>query len=426
MKWYLATALGALLLVHGVLHEAAAKSRSRGDADKPEVRQELVKPLMAAQQSLRSEQYQQALDQLAAVEASSDAALMTDYEKYVIDRMRGSAALQDGKDELALSAYSSVLQSKYLPSDERVPTLDSFGRLSYQNRNYAAAVDALEQYKSLGGSQPESLQLLAQALYQQERYKDASDEQRALIERTEKAGKIPEQAQIQLLASCALKRDSQTDYLFALRKMVAYYPEPAYWVDLIARSTRRPDFPDRLMLDVYRLHLATDTLDLQSEYLKAVQYALQEGLPAEANTIMQKGYAEGVLGTGALNDVSRQHELRQQISDLVKDDQMTLESGRALAAQQASGEALIRTGLDEAGFEHFDQGIASIKAGLAKGGLDHPDEAMLHLGYAYFVAGRWQEAIETFSNVQDHAAAGDLAQLWILVARQRLQAKKRS
>ena len=62
----------------------------------------------------------------------------------------------------------------------------------------------------------------------------------------------------------------------ALERLVAYYPKREYWVDLLRRIESKPGFSNRLTLDVYRLRLATKTLDTANDYSEAAQLALQQ------------------------------------------------------------------------------------------------------------------------------------------------------
>lgn len=50
-------------------------------------------------------------------------------------------------------------------------------------------------------------------------------------------------------------------YADTLEKLVATHPAKAYWVDLLSAIQNKPDFSDRLMLDMLRLETTTQTLD---------------------------------------------------------------------------------------------------------------------------------------------------------------------
>ncbi len=63
----------------------------------------------------------------------------------------------------------------------------------------------------------------------------------------------------------------------------------------------------------------------------------------------------------------------------------------------------------------FDKGIALMEQGVNSGALKHPDEAKLRLATAYVMAGRNQNAIQTFKTVQGSEGSADLARYWIML-----------
>ena len=68
----------------------------------------------------------------------------------------------------------------------------------------------------------------------------------------------------------------------------------------------------------------------------------------------------------------------------------------------------------------FDKGLALMERGIARGIKDEnrPQDAKLHLGVAYFMAGRKDKALEIFPTVTGIHGAADMGRLWALRARQ--------
>lgn len=389
----------------------------------PSVRAAMVEPLMAARVALQQDQHALALEHIALAEAQAQTLNhLSEYERYVIARMRGAAAAGMGDMKLALQYFRSVLSSPSLPLVERLPMLDVLGRLSFQQRNYADAIQFLEAYRFEGGREREALEALAQALYLEARYADAARELESLIAAAEALGEAPPEHQIELLASCALKREDLVAYRAALRRMVMYYPAESYWMDLIARTLEAQTTVDeRLALDVFRLRRHTGTLSEAADYLEAAQAALKAGFPGEAQRILREGRRNGVLGHGASEDVDFQKQFEGVVEREIVADRRSLEEGARLAAAQANGEALVNTGENYIGYGQYDKGLSLIRAGLAKGGLRQPELTRLHLGYAQFVAGRLGEALETFQRLSDSDSLADLAELWVILCRQKIE-----
>ena len=98
--------------------------------------------------------------------------------------------------------------------------------------------------------------------------------------------------------NAAVRQKDIVGETFALERLVSYYPKKEYWVTLLNRMQRKPNFSDRLALDTYRLSLATGSMSAANDFSEMAQLALQAGSGAEAKQVIDKGFAAGVLGAG--------------------------------------------------------------------------------------------------------------------------------
>lgn len=396
--------IGALLLGAGLNTAVAAQP----------VRAEVGKPLQEAQSLLQAKKPREALAQVAlAAKVES----LNAHERYLIERVRAGAATAAGDYTTAVRAYEAALSSPEFPAAERLAVLEGVARLAYSGKQYDKASSAISDYRAAGGDSVETLRLLPQALYLAERNAEAAKELDAQIAAIEKAGRAPTETQLQLLGSIALKQKDDAAYLRALEKLVTYHPKDSYWLDLILRTANRPDFSDRLSLDLYRLRLKTATLSKAADYVEATQLALQAGFPGEAEQFLKAGFERGVLGTGTPTDIDRHRRLADLVAQRVEADRQTLAEGEAAAAAKEDGDALVATGLNLVGHGQVERGIQLIEQGLAKGGLKQEPVAKLHLGYAYLRAGRSQDALRVFRTVRGPDGATELGKLWAAQAR---------
>ena len=253
--------------------------------------------------------------------------------------------------------------------------------------------------------------LMIQSHYQAGDLQAASREALEDVQAAEKAGRAPPEDRLQLLANVASKGGDRGAYVQALERLVAYYPKREYWADLLRRIESKPGFSNRLTLDVYRLRLATKTLDTANDYSEAAQLALQQGQAAEAKKILDEGFAAGVLGKGA--EADRQKRLMTLASTRAADAPKDLATTEAEAAEDPN--ALVRIGMAYTGLGQYDKGIALMQKGLGKPGLKNPEDARLHLGVAYLRAGNRTKAVETLRAVKGTDGAADLARLWTKV-----------
>lgn len=395
-----------------LLAGAALLIGSSGSFAADTLRPEVGKPLQEAQAALKARNYREALSDVDAAEKVGG---LTAYESYIVNRMRAAAATGAGQSAVAIKAYEAALASPQMPAAEKLQTYDVVAKLAYSAKNYSKATEYIKKYQAAGGNNPQTLGLLTQTLYLSNDLSGAQHELNAQLDRMAKAGQRPTENQLEMLASIAIKQKDNNAYIAALEKLVAYYPKPNYWLDLITRTANKPGFSTRLTLDLYRLKKQTGTLEKANDFMEAAQLALQAGLPGEAQQYVSLGYSKKVLGAGA--EASRQQRLKDLVEKKVAEDKPALAASDKLAAAEASGDALVTAGLNHVGYGDAAAGVKLIEQGIKKGSLKKPDEAKLHLGYAQLIAGQKDAAARTLRTVQGSDGSTELARLYILMLR---------
>jgi hypothetical protein len=272
-------------------------------------------------------------------------------------------------------------------------------------------VAASERYLKVAGSNAGVETILIQSYYLEKDYANAARVQQSVVESAIKAGKIPTESQLQLLAACqtAMKDTGGATHSYIL--LAKYYPKPDYWAQLLHGLITNPKIPGSLQLDVYRIRLAAGTLSAPADFMDMTELAMQAGLPQLALNLMNQGYALGALGKDA--GAAREARLKALVVKTVEDKKASAAADEAAAAQAPSSNALIVAGYNEVTFGNVDKGLDLIKQGIAKGVLD-PDGAKLHLGLAQMDGGRKADALATLKSVGGTNGASDIAQLWII------------
>jgi hypothetical protein len=371
------------------------------------LRPEIGKPLQAAQELLRAGKHREALARVREADAVANA---SPYERYVIDRMRGSAAAGAGDEATAARSFESALASGRLQPAETLPLLEALAGSAYRTKDYAKAIEWVQRYLAAGGKSEQMRNLKASAHYLSGDYSGVVREMQQRVRAVEQSIPVVDETTLRMLAASHAKLGDEAGYTSALEKLLVHHPKKDYWADRLARLHHSADFSERLRLDLFRLQLATDTMEGAEQYVEMTQLALQAGLPAEARRIAEAGYAAGKLGTGA--EAERHKRLRDLAARQAAEDDRALKTdviGR-------SGEALVNTGLALVTAGRLDKGIELLEQGLAKGGLKRPDDARLHLGRAYLQSGNKAKAIETFRAVRGGEGIADLARLWAIHA----------
>jgi len=168
-------------------------------------------------------------------------------------------------------------------------------------------------------------------------------------------------------------------------------------------------------VNVYRLRMATGNLSGANDYMEMAQLALQAGVPAEAKSIVDKGYAAGALGKG--DQAERHKRLRDLIQKNLDESLRARAQEEREAVAAKDGNDLVKIGLDYVYEGNADKGLMLIEQGIKKGGLKRPDDARLRLGEAQLYAGHKQRAVQTLREVRGNDGTADLARLWVLLAR---------
>jgi lipopolysaccharide biosynthesis regulator YciM len=255
--------------------------------------------------------------------------------------------------------------------------------------------------------------MVARGYYLKNDFNSAIKQLNIMLAEDESAKRIPSEENLRLLASSYQQLKDNAGYAAVLERVVQHYPTREYWGDLIYRTEHKPGFSDRLRLDLYRLLLVTKNIDDAGQYVEMAELALLAGLPAEAKTTIDAGYASGLLGTG--KEAAKHKQLRDRVYKQAAEDIKTLDAGETSAKNAKTGTGLVNIGYNYVINAQAEKGIALMEQGIAKGGLKSMEEAKLHLGMAYLQSGNRDKALEVFKSIQGTDGAADLARLWTYV-----------
>jgi outer membrane protein assembly factor BamD (BamD/ComL family) len=376
------------------------------------LRPEVGRPLQAAQEMIKGGRYKEALSKVREAEA---AGARNANETFLIERMRLAAASGAGDAETAARSFEAISGSSRIAAPDKLRMIESIAGSYYRQQQYAKAMQWGQRYFREGGSSGAVRTMLIQSQYLSGDFAGAAKELMAEVQAAERGGNAPAEDRLKLLLNAASKQGDNNAYVFAMEKLVTYYPKKEYWVDLLSRMQRKPGFSDRLSLDTYRLSLATGSMTAAADYMEMAQLALQAELPSESKYVVDKGFAAGVLGTGP--QAERHKRLRDLVEKRLAEHKASLGEEEKQAAAAKSGEALVALGMNLLYSGQAAKGVQLIQQGIAKGGLKRAEDAKLHLGIGQLVAGDKAKAQATFKTVQGTDGTADLARLWALYAR---------
>jgi hypothetical protein len=376
------------------------------------LRPEVGKPLQAAQELIKAGRYKEALARVRDADAVGG---KTANESLMVERMRIAAASGAGDVDTAARSFEVINGSGKVSGADKIRMIESIAGSYYRAREYAKAMQWYQRYFKEGGTSNANRNLLIQTQYLSGDLSGVIKEVTADIVATEKSGGMPAEDRINLLLNAAVKLKDVNAETFALERLVSYYPKKEYWVTLLSRLQSKPNFSDRLVLDTYRLSLATGSMTAANDYSELAQLALQAGSGAEAKQVVDKGFAAGILGAGP--EADRHKRLRDLINKRIAEARTTQAADEQSALAAKDGNDLLTIGLNQVFEGQKAKGLALMQQGIAKGGLKRPEDAKLHLAIAQLIAGENAKALATLRTVSGNDGTSDLARLWALYAR---------
>ena len=402
-----------LVLLKLALACAAAAALFTAQAQET-VRPEIGKSLQSANELIKAGKYKEALAKVRDADAVGG---KTANESYMVERMRIAAASGAGEVDTAARSFEALSGSGKVSAADKARMAESIAGAYYRAKDYGKAMQWSQRYFKEGGTSGSIRTLLIQSQYLSGDFAGAAKELTAEIQAAEKSGTPPPEDRLKLLLNAALQQKDNNTYVYAVEKLVTYYPKKEYWVDLLSRMQRKPNFSDRLALDAYRLSLATGSMSAANDYMEMTQLALQAELPAEARQVVDKGFAAGVLGMGA--EAERHKRLRDLVAKKLDEDKKAQADNEKQAAAAKDGSALVNAGFNQVFAGQTAKGLALMQQGIGKGGMKRPEDAKLHLAIAHLVAGDNAKAQAALKTVGGADGTADLARLWALYSRRK-------
>ena len=389
--------LAAMLLAAGLLQLPVAYAVSAA----------VAKPLKDASDLLRAGKAKDALAKLSGVSGSGPD------DTYMIARIRGAAYQSMGDNGQAAQQLEAAFATGKVPGNEAGRLAETLAGIYAQQHNNAKAMQWVEKAKAAGDNDAGIRQIQDYVQGSSGDYGQIARDNAAKIQAAESSGRRPEEDDLLRLADAYRHTGNKVGDLQVKEKLVTYYSSNKQYVGIyLSDLPGKPGFSSRFSLDLLRLRLASGNLTVAADYMEMAQLLLQAGLPAEAKSVVDKGYAAGVLGTGA--EAARQQRLRDLINKTAADNAASLAKRAVDAKTGKTGDDLVAIGAEYASMGKYDEGIALIQEGIAKDTLKRPEDAKLRLGVAMLQAGKGKAAaVKQLRTVQGTDGAPDVARAYI-------------
>ena len=377
-------------------------------ADKPMNSKAAGKPLQDAKKSLDAKKYPEAIAKLKEVQGISG---RNAYDDFLINQMLSYAYLKTNNFAEAEKVLEPMLNSEFVPKSELPTRVKQLLTINYTLKNYDKVI-SLADTATKGGYADEEIQtLVGQAYYLKGDYKKSSQIMDGIIQNMTKSGKKPKEQTLVLVQNACTKSGDNNCLQRTYEQLVTYYPKPVYWQNLVDAMYKTQDAGannDKNMLQVYRLAAAVDVLKKPSDYTEYAQLALERGAAGEAQSVLEKGFANKMFTEK--RDVDRNQRLLEAAKKQAASDPSTL-AQKATTAGTAS-DPDVSMGLAYMGTKQYDKAVEAMNRALQKNPQNA--DARLTLGIAELGAGHKDEARKAFKAVKGDATLERLANLWTL------------
>ena len=370
----------------------------------------IAKPLQAANAASKNRKWSECISNLKQADAMSG---KSPYEISIINQLMAYCSNGSGDSAATARALEEGLVSGQLSDAQLATRYKQLMQLNYTTRNYSKAIDYGNRAIKAGTADGDIFTLVAQSYYLLGDYRTAQRFTSDWTTSQEKRGQRPKENMLQINLDSCMKLGDQICSTRLFEKLVVYYPKPAYWANLM-RSMFRSGGGEQIKLNVYRLANEVGSMREGSDYAEMAQMAIEQGLPSEAQSVLETGFERNAFKEQ--REIDRTKRLLTSAKTQAVAEKMNLVKAEREAASAKTGEADIRVGQSFVSFGQYSQGIQTLKRGIAKGGLQSQGAAQITLGIALIKSGDKSAALKAFRLAKGDESTVRLAKLWSLRA----------
>ena len=412
--------LGVVVGVLGLLVGSAAFAAKKPAAEPPaeaaatdacgprKISKKVDKPMGDAEKAFNTKQWDQVLASVA--EAEAVAVEKTPWDQYWIHEFRGRAYLSQEKYAEASKELEFGLTSACMPENEKPSRLKMLLQIAYRLKEYPKVVDLGNKFLAVNPD-PEIASYVGNAYYAMDDFPNTRRVMTEVIAKQEAGSKPPEELTYRILQGACIKLKDNACVTDQLEKLVIHYPKTQYWQDLMSLLMAQTKNNNQL-LNMWRLADGNNTLTDPAEFLEMAQLAIGQGLPGEAQAVLEKGLQKNVFTRPSQKEQANQ--LLSEAKQAVTLDKSTLEKQDAAARAKPTGDNDVKLGAAYLSYGELTKAVDALQRGIGKGGVKNPDDAALLLGIAHLRAGNKPEAAKAFSSVNKDATMTRIAKLWLL------------
>ena len=389
--------------------EAPAAAPAADDAcGARKITKKVDKPMSEAEKAFNAKNWPEVLTKVAEAEAVPVEKSL--WDQYWIHEFRGRAYLSQENYAEAAKELEPGLSSPCMDAADKPARARMLLQIAYRLKEYPKVIEVGNKYLETN-KDPDIASYVGNAYYATDDFANTRRVMTDVIAQQEAGSKPPEELTYRILQGACIKLKDTPCVTDQLEKLVKHYPKQNYWQDLMSLLMAQTKNNNQL-LNMWRLAEANDAVQDPAEYLEFAQLAIGQGLPGEAQAVLEKGLQKGVFTRASQKEQANQ--LLGEAKQAVTLDKSTLDKQDAAARAKPTGDNDVKLGAAYLSYGETAKAIEALQRGIAKGSVKNPDDAGLLLGIAQLRAGNKPEAAKAFNTVTKDATMTRIAKLWLL------------
>ncbi|HMK85723.1 MAG TPA: hypothetical protein VK437_07180 [Steroidobacteraceae bacterium] len=380
------------MLATGLLALHPATS-SAAEQKKQEISRALAKEMTAAQKAMQASQWQ---DALKALEGADQKSGINAFDKKTIYYFRAICYIKLNNLKAAQPEFEKALATGAASSEEVVQYTKTLFQISASTGQFQKTIDYGKQIVDAGNATPNDIAIIAQSYYQLKDCKDSTAWADKAIAATRKAGETPKENLYLFKLQCASDAGDNATMDTVLMDLIRLTDKTQYWNTLL-RIERQDEREDHNTLMIYRIMYNTNSMNADTDYIEMAQLLGDAALPGEAQAVLDKAMAAGVIKDEHKERTTR---LLNSLKARADTDRKNIAQEDAEAQKNAGGELDTKLGEVYYGFGDYQKAVDAISRGLQKGNIKHLDEAYVYLALSQVQLKNTAEAKRSFANLK--------------------------
>jgi tetratricopeptide (TPR) repeat protein len=371
-------------------------------AETPQTSAEFFEKYNPGQQAYQKKDYATALK--SATEARKVA--KSPFEKQAaLKLMMGSAVALRNYPE-AIEAIEALIGTEGVPANEKLGYYKTLAQLQGATNHFDKAIYDYNEYLKSGAGTPADYAALAQYYFAA---KDCPKSLQAL-DKALVGGRQPDEDQLKVQMNCYLQMKQDDKMQAAAEEALKRFPKKVYFTQVL-RAMQEKKADDLALAEVLRLGFDRDWLEIEGDYVKLADVALDVGTTAEAQRVLEKG-----IQKKQVKNADKVERLLKQAKERAAEDAKNIGQMDAEARAGKNGEADVRLGYRYYSMGQFDKAVEALQRGLGPermARVKRPDDANMVLGISYIKLKKKPEADKAFNAAKADARMATAAKVWL-------------